>query len=774
MPKGRFAELSSEVDRAAFRRRRRRCLYKEKPVIGRNAMSRQPSNSQRKPARKARPVLEGLEDRQLLSSGPAGGAIEAAPLAAGVFSHHHRQFQYLTPTGGRAVIVLQGIGNLTGTYIDGMGLHIEYADTNSFSKIIGQVYKGNGTAPLASIYNRHLVEAGAQNSLSGVGGNVLQAVILNDWDLVAGGTINLTSGVNSLVLNSIGADTQIHLRELPAALEPTALVANAQAVAASPSSSSGSSSSSSHSGSSSSGSSGSGSSSSGVTPTLPVGVSTPITNSNGTTWTYILEKKQDLTLTGVGGSFTAGKNVVEQLPAGQPPQTQPPAPPGIILQANTIDGNPPEPINLLTDSVIWGYDAKTGRLVQFSLSLANPPGPNPLMPTPYGTGYPDGVKITVPGDPSVVGLNLGWDGNQLDVLVSSPIDPQGNPVPTVYAYNATTGDPDLTGSSTGSFSTANLMGPGQVISIGSTDTVTVLGSYDSVDTQYNNQLQMIDLAASLQSGIAQPAAGSPATFSPPTAQTTFLGGLTSVPGSTTIYGTVAAHFDTFQPDMFQLGIESANTVKVKHDKKKGSQLTYKFGTGSASAVTSMGTFTNVLPNPLVTGQPGPALGSVDSNLALGIPRALTPGTTSIVLLNPSTSAPVETINLYSDKSLTAPYAHSLVALSGTFRPDLYGSATTGTGPALIDIQGDVQSIRGNSATGMVLNDSGNLNLVKFTSLSDSTIVGQPLGHVVVSTTLVDKNVTMLTPSRTVETRGGVQVVGNLQQIGPLSLTGDQT
>ncbi|MGO9469560.1 MAG: hypothetical protein ACLQVF_36075 [Isosphaeraceae bacterium] len=681
-------------------------------------MPRQPSNSRRKPARKARPVLEGLEDRQLLSSAPAAAAIEASLPSGGVFSHGHRQFQYRTPTGGRAVIVLQGIGSLKGTYVDGMGLHIEYADTNSFSKIIGEVYGGGGRAPLASIYNRHLVEANAQNSLSGVGGNVLQAVILNDWDLVAGGTINLTSGVNTLVLNSIGPNTQIHLREIPAALEPTALVANAQAVATSSSSSSASSSSPFGSG---------GSSSSGVTPTLAVGVPTTITNSNGTNWTYVLENKQDLTLTGVGGSFTAGTNVVESLPAGQPRQTPPPAPPGIILKANTIDGAPTAPINLLTDPVIWGYDALAGQLVQFSLNLAN------------DTGAPDGLTIPVPGAPTVAGLNLGWNGSQLDVLVSSGT--------TVYAFNATTGAPD------GSFDTAALMGPGPIISIGSTDTVTVLDSYD------NNSLQLIDLASSLETGTAQPAAGSPATFSPPTAQTTFLGGLTSVPGSTTVYGTVAAHFDSFQPDTFQLGIQSANTVIVKHDKQKGSEPTYQFSGGTANAVMLDGSYVDVTPSPLIAGQTGPAMGSVDSNLAL-VKNPSKAGTNEIELLNPTTNAKVAKITLA--------YADPLVALSGTFRPDLNGSGDTGA--ALIDIQGDVQSIRGNSATGMVLNDSGNLNLIKFTSLTNSTIVGQPLGHVVVSKHLV--NVTMLTPSRTVSTRGGVQVVSNLQQIGPLSFTGD--
>jgi hypothetical protein len=712
-------------------------------------MPRQPSNLKRKPARKARPVLEGLEDRQLLSSGSSGTATPAA-LSSGVFSHHHRQFKYAPLPGEIAVIVIQGHGSLAGTYVGSTGLNIEYDNTNTFSKIIGQVYGGNERAPLASILNSNLVASGAQNSLSGVGGNPLQAVILNDWDLVAGGNINLTSGVNSLVLNSIGPDTQVHLRDIPAELLPTALVANAQAVAESSSSSSSSSSfSGSSSSSSRSGSSSSSSSSSTVSPTLAVGAPTEVTNSNGTTWTYVLGTRQHLTLTAVSGSFSAGANVVEPLPAGQPPQTQPPAPPGIILRVNAIYGNPTAPINLLTDPVIWGYDANIGKLVQFSLNLAT------------NTGTPDGVTIPVTGAPSTVGLNLGWNGSQLDVLVGYGTE--------VYAYNAATGVKDTTNGSTGSFSTAALLGPAPIISIGSTDTVTVLGN--------NNSLQMINLVTSLQTGMAQLAPGAPTAYSPPP-QFTFLGGLTSVPGSTTIYGTVAAHFDTFQPDKYQLGIQPANTVKVNTFLPMAPALTYTFTAGTASAVTVPPTssYIDVSNDPLDTAQPGPALGSVDSNLALGSPINLVtgtpspPGTDLIYLLNPSTGSP-----LFAGRqplAITLTYPDPIVALSGTFRPDLNGSAAggSGIGPALIDIQGDVQSIRGRKATGMVLNDSGNLNLVKFATITNSTIVGQPLSHVEVTAHLV--NVTMLTPSRTVSTRGGVQVVKNFRQIGPLSFTGD--
>ena len=64
-----------------------------------------------------------------------------------------------------------------------------------------------------------------QNSFSGVGGNVIEAVYLNNFDLIAGGNINLTSGVNTLVLDSVGPATQVHLRELPPAPTTTTTTA---------------------------------------------------------------------------------------------------------------------------------------------------------------------------------------------------------------------------------------------------------------------------------------------------------------------------------------------------------------------------------------------------------------------------------------------------------------------------------------------------------------------------------------------------------------------
>ena len=50
----------------------------------------------------------------------------------------------------------------------------------------------------------------------------------------------------------------------------------------------------------------------------------------------------------------------------------------------------------------------------------------------------------------------------------------------------------------------------------------------------------------------------------------------------------------------------------------------------------------------------------------------------------------------------------------------------GAQTATIVIQGDVQSIRVGTANGLIVDDEGNLNLVKANRISNSTIAGQPL------------------------------------------------
>ncbi len=70
---------------------------------------------------------------------------------------------------------------------------------------------------------------------------------------------------------------------------------------------------------------------------------------------------------------------------------------------------------------------------------------------------------------------------------------------------------------------------------------------------------------------------------------------------------------------------------------------------------------------------------------------------------------------------------------------------------------------------MVLNDTGNLNLVKFNSVANSTIVGLPINHLEINQR---SNVSVVSSTRDVGKRNGVDVVSKLQPIGPLSQPND--
>jgi len=187
-------------------------------------MTLKSSSTQRKNANRTRPVIEGLEERKLLSRAPLGDASTAVS-SVGVFAQDGRVFSYNTVAGGHVTISVVGIGTLAGTSLDKSGaLELVYGGTNAYTKVVGTVQGGGGHAPLASIENSQLIATGAANSLSGVGGNVVQSFLLSPFDLINGGRINLTAGVNSLILDSIGADTQVNLRALPPAPSTTTVL----------------------------------------------------------------------------------------------------------------------------------------------------------------------------------------------------------------------------------------------------------------------------------------------------------------------------------------------------------------------------------------------------------------------------------------------------------------------------------------------------------------------------------------------------------------------
>lgn len=120
------------------------------------------------------------------------------------------------PPPARVEILDVGRGSLQGTSVDSAGaLHLLYSKTNAYTRIMSNVHGGTGQADLASIDSRDMATHGATTSFSGIGASVLHTINLPDFNLIAGGTIKVTSGIDNLALNSVGPDTQIQLRELP-------------------------------------------------------------------------------------------------------------------------------------------------------------------------------------------------------------------------------------------------------------------------------------------------------------------------------------------------------------------------------------------------------------------------------------------------------------------------------------------------------------------------------------------------------------------------------
>ena len=148
-------------------------------------MTLKSSSTQRKKAIEPGPLSRGWK----IASSSAGRAwvmLRRQVASDGVFSQDNRVFSYTTPTGGHATIQVVGLGNLVGTTAPAQVCsNLVYGDTNAYSKITGEVHGGGGHAPLESIQNSQLIAAGASNSLSGVGGNVVESFLLSPFDLVA-------------------------------------------------------------------------------------------------------------------------------------------------------------------------------------------------------------------------------------------------------------------------------------------------------------------------------------------------------------------------------------------------------------------------------------------------------------------------------------------------------------------------------------------------------------------------------------------------------------
>ncbi len=663
-------------------------------------------------SRRNRPELEGLEGRQLLngrvdhahSVSLVSGLVNGVAVAS-------RGISYVTPQGSKVAVQVLGRGSIVGSSVDPDGaLNLVYGGTNALSKIL--INARGGKAPLRSVCNVNL----APNNYTGVGGQLVGSILAPSVDLVNNGRINLTSGIGRLQLHSIGRNTQIHLRELPQSVQP----------------STGSTSSTSGTFTTSGTGTGTGTgtntgsisfAAASTVPTLPPGTQAtsaslpatpfapPTATKSGQTLTYSNDANGGSTLQGVSGTFTPGLNLVV-FPPPTPPATDP-SPPGIIVQVDQINaGNPGQ--GTIGDGQVFGYDPTANALIRFDDRTGA------VLQT-----------INVGGTPTTsAGVGLGRNGRELVVLLG-----RGT---TVQAFDASSGAP------VGRFDASLVDGVPFVgiTGIGFNELSTTLTDANAqvVPGSPNFGVAVsIDVTASLATGVAQPIGGPYGTIR----ALEFAGGATGVPGSTNIYAAIASHFDSFQfqPTLQQAGILTlfnlsgtpAEAARTAIPNRGGSNPFVNAGNQGSSRTSGT----------------TKALGSIEGLLALV--TGVSNGQNTVSLYTPQGISPAGTLTL-NDPNL-------IVGLSNSFHPELAGTA-------LVDVQGNIQSFNATSVHGLALNDSGNLNLVKIISASDSTIVGQPVGHLIL---IQRQNVTIVTPTRSVGTRQGVVVDPTLRPLGPLSL-----
>ncbi len=604
-----------------------------------------------------RPVLEGLEDRRLLS----GGATPP-PL---------KELAYSTPQGSRVTITLFGPGTLAGSTESADGaLNLVYEGTTSASGIIARVGGRSRTAYLATIKDAAI----PLGDLSGIGATPVGIVNLRNFNLIPGGAINMTGGVGSLFLNSMASNSQVHLSSIittttsAGTTESSGSLASTQSVATTSSASS----TSSPAFSLTSPSSSTTTSASATTPVTSV--STTATSNSSTSTTTITK----ITVAGVKPSFgqqATGVNVV-------------------INQINAQSQQFPA----VGDPQIYGYDSTSNALIRFDALTGNVQQTIPLsgfMPT------------------STAGVSLGRDAGSLVVLVGDAT--------TIDAFNASTG------AFVGGFSTADLASKGitAIDGLASNDTQTYV--IDSTSGSTGTVLG-IDLTKSLATGSAV-VVGEP--FIP---QKEFFlgGGATGISARPGIYLAGTGHFNTLTPLSLENGVMTAIAQRGPLTEQTRAVLP---GPASVAAL-----------NPTV---PLHALGGVEQNLALD--TGVQNGVNVVELYSPAT--------LKQQGTLTLKDPNLLTDLSGSFHPELAGTA-------LVDVQGNLRSFRSQRANGLVLNDNGFLNLVQISSLGNSEVIGQPVGHTHIH---MRNNVLILSANRVVGIRGGVFTVPNIQAVGPLSL-----
>ena len=247
---------------------------------------------------------------------------------------------------------------------------------------------------------------------------------------------------------------------------------------------------------------------------------------------------------------------------------------------------------------------------------------------------------------------------------------------------------------------------------------------------------MINVAGSLAIGTQSVPVG-PA-FGP-SREFLFGGGVTGVAGTGNIYALgrgILRHLA--QPNLNQAGILALNASSTGTLTEVSRDPHHQPGNRRSRRLVARSS----------TIRRGP-LGSIESNLALD--TGVSNGQNVIALLNPTTLATQGQVNFN--------YPNALSDLSESFHPEIAGTA-------LIDVQGNIQTFTAKTATGLVLNDAGNLNQLTIGTATNSSVVGLPFSHVNIKNR---NNVVITTNSRLVGERGDVIVNPGARQIGPLSL-----
>ena len=375
-------------------------------------------------------------------------------------------------------------------------------------------------------------------------------------------------------------------------------------------------------------------------------------------------------------------------------------PTGIDVMIDRFEGGPGSSIPIGGPQV-FAVDPNADLLIRFDTLTG---APTLSIPLPGLAGAEPAVGLADVGGMQVV---LVGDGQ------------------TVRAFDA------VTGGSVGGFSAANLAGVGlaSVDGIGSTSDRTILVDAGGVAVP-------IDVLASLAGGQAVPTG--PAFV--PTRQLSLAGDATGLPGSDTLYASAVAHFDTFQPDNFQVGVETL-------------ALSPKRGGLSETARTALNASAGYVPaGPLGTPSADPAagLGGIENSLARL--NGVVNGRNLISLVDPST---LNTVGIR-----TLDYPTPLSGLSESFYPTTRGSS-------LIEIQGNLRRYIGTTAQGLILNARSAVNLVAIDEAINSTIIGRPLNHVAIPSRT---NVALLsTPRDTtgLEFDSPIVVLPNLPPVGPV-------